>query len=323
MALLEKMPTNARIATALIQVLGESGDVGGRARALRSVGPEGGGLRAPDSWIQENALREMFRSLPADSKLARRVGRALVTPAETGLFLCFSGVATSEKAYRRCDQLLARESREARYEAAEISSGRARIVFHPAARQSARQSLPEPLFCSVRQGMLEAIPLLFGLLPAVVRETECAARGAEQCVFEVSWSRSSRVGLASGILLGSAAGAAFGFLALPGSAGWVPVLTDGGKQIKIGDMFLAEMPERKALQRKEHYRRKTADDLKSVHENQQENIERLDKEAQKHGLAVIPAGETVTDRATQQQVPVGLSITRGSAPSGVVSERPA
>lgn len=108
-----------------------------------------------------------------------------------------------------------------------------------------------------------------------------------------------------------------------GMRGWETVLTDAGKQIKIGDLFLGQMPERKALQRKEHYRRKTADDLTSVHENQQENIERLVKEAHKHGLAVIPAGETVTDRATNQQVPVGLSITRGAAPSGVVSERPA
>ena len=105
--------------------------------------------------------------------------------------------------------------------------------------------------------------------------------------------------------------------------GWEKVHDKQGNEIKIGNQFLAQMPESKALQRAEHYRRKTANDLKSVHENQQENIERLVREAQNHGLAVIPAGETVTDHATNQQVPVGLSITRGAAPPGVVSERPA
>lgn len=108
-----------------------------------------------------------------------------------------------------------------------------------------------------------------------------------------------------------------------GMRGWETVHDKNGNKIQIGDQFLAQMPEQKALQRQEHHRRKTASDLASVHENQQENIEKLVRAADKMGLAVVPTGETVTDHASSNSVPVGLSITRGAAPPGVVSERPA
>jgi signal transduction histidine kinase len=106
-----------------------------------------------------------------------------------------------EKAYRRVDQLLARESREGRYEPLGLGEGRVLIRYHP--EQGVK---PDPSFCTVREGMLQALPLAFGLLPARAKEVECVHRGARCCAYEVEWSRSSRTGIAIGGGLGLAVG---------------------------------------------------------------------------------------------------------------------
>ena len=43
------------------------------------------------------------------------------------------------------------------------------------------------------QGLLTRIPVLFGLPPAVIRHRECQVRGAEACIYELSWSRYRRL----------------------------------------------------------------------------------------------------------------------------------
>jgi signal transduction histidine kinase len=215
---IEKLPGNARIAVALLDVLATAGDVAGRERVERALGDVGALGRRRADWIQSELLRKVFRETPVDERLARRVGHALAAPRQIGLLLFHAGVATPEKAYRRVDQLLARERPGDHFEAASIEKGRARIEFHPE-----RQSEVETVFCAVRAGMLESMPTHFGLPPAAVREVACAHRGASCCVFEAEWRLSSRLGLAIGALLGTAAGAALG-LALgvaAGTAAWL------------------------------------------------------------------------------------------------------
>ena len=51
-------------------------------------------------------------------------------------------------------------------------------------------------------GMLEAVPGLFGLLPARVTESSCLSKGADACRYEIQWQRNAT----TGILLGSALG---------------------------------------------------------------------------------------------------------------------
>jgi len=204
----DSLPTNARIAAALLEVLATSGDVAARARALHTAGGEAAALRVP-GWIREPSLRAMLHAAQADRRLARRVGQALVAPAAIGFPLWYSGVATPEKMYRRCDKLLARESRGGRYSALAIGEGTARIAFDPEPEQA-----PELLYCEIRAGMLEAIPLLFGLLPARVEERACSQRGAPQCVFSLRFGRVARRGL----WLGAAFGALLGPLAVWGAA---------------------------------------------------------------------------------------------------------
>lgn len=195
------LSTNGRIAAALIDVLATSSDCTAAPRALQLAGGDAAAL-SRGGWLSDEILAAMFRTAAGDARLPERVGQALVCSPQAGLFLRYSGLATPEKAYRRCNQILAREARGALYEVAEVVSGHARVLFHPA-----DGGTPERIYCALRRGMLEAIPTVYGLLPARVRETECVRRGAGFCVFDVHWSSSLRRGAFAGALAGAVSGA--------------------------------------------------------------------------------------------------------------------
>ncbi len=204
---------NARIANALLEVLGTSGDAGGRARVLQALGAEGSHLRSGIDWLPRPSLEAMLRAVQIDRLFARRMGQALVRPEGVGLALCYSGLATPEKAYRRAQHLLARESANARYESREIGAERGVVRFHPANPGASERPSSEvgEILCGVREGMLESIPMLYGLLPARVVERRCAYRGDSHCEFEMRWTRSPRSGLLAGLVAGAlcSAGAVF------------------------------------------------------------------------------------------------------------------
>jgi diguanylate cyclase (GGDEF)-like protein len=44
-----------------------------------------------------------------------------------------------------------------------------------------------PYLCEFTKGLLSQVPVLFGLVPAVVTETECQARGGRFCLYSVAW----------------------------------------------------------------------------------------------------------------------------------------
>ncbi|MBW2699152.1 MAG: sensor histidine kinase, partial [Deltaproteobacteria bacterium] len=91
-----------------------------------------------------------------------------------------------------------------------IEAQRGRILFHPPPPGHADRPDDDTgaALCALRGGMFEAIPMLFGLVPARVREKACAYRGAAACEFEVSWTRTPRIGLMGGLLAGGLIGAA-------------------------------------------------------------------------------------------------------------------
>ncbi len=199
-------PTRAhRIATALLDVLAATGDAAGRGRVMQALGGEEASLRSGRVTLPEDRLATAFRAVPVDRPLARRVGRALVASSGLGLFFRYSGVAGPEKAYRRCNVMLARECDSGEYRTEEIVDGSAVVHFTrgDTPTQSAGDDAP---LCGVREGMLEALPSLFGLPLARVHEVACAARGADACVFEVRWQRAPRRWLRRGAVVGAVAG---------------------------------------------------------------------------------------------------------------------
>jgi len=208
----EQLSANHRIAVAAVEVLAESGEATLRARAVRALGDEAPAIHQVGRWIAPKRLVAMLEAAALGRKRGRRVGQKLVAPTGVGVALCYSGLATPEKAYRRIDDLLARETGAGRYAAASIGDHCARITFDPVASGlDPRDAWPAelgPAVCGMREGMLESIPMLFGLLPARVRETQCAYDGSLHCEFEVKWSAMPRRGLFVGAGLGLVLGAA-------------------------------------------------------------------------------------------------------------------
>jgi len=210
----DRLVGNARIAAALLDVLAAEGDAGARSRVWAALGGEGASLGS-ESWIKDATLRALWRAGGGDPERARRVGRELLAPGALGLFFAYSGIATVEKAYRRCDQWLAREATGVRYVCERIEEGEARVRCELPPEGEAAEAADGT--CALRLGMLEAVPGLFGLLPARVQEVECRRRGDAACVYEARWSRHSRRGLlAGGLAAGFAAGVAIGLGGLSG-----------------------------------------------------------------------------------------------------------
>lgn len=205
-----KLRCSSRIASALLDALAATGDVAGLSRVRRVYAQEWVNARADGSWVSHRILDRAFRSLGSDRDFARRVGYALVASERVGFFLFSNGVATIDKAYRRCEPLLAREDRDGRFHTLEVGGGRARVAYHPGQGADPREGETDqrdwnPSFCGVRQGMLEALPLSFGLLPAKVEESQCVGKGASHCCFEVRFDGRSNSGVLTGLVAGAAA----------------------------------------------------------------------------------------------------------------------
>ncbi|MAI79100.1 MAG: hypothetical protein CL917_09185 [Deltaproteobacteria bacterium] len=215
---------NRRIADALIGVLTEDGQSSTRSRVLRALGEDAAMLERPDPWIPVESLRTMLAAAHFDRGRARRLGEALVRPSVLSIALCYSGLASPSKVYRRVDQLLARESRCGFYEPIQVGEQSACIRYssgHEGPDETEVLSAADwsecgELLCGMRQGMLAMLPSLFGLRPADVVETACVHNGDPCCEFSVQWARSRRRGLWMGTGIGLSAGAVAAALGLPG-----------------------------------------------------------------------------------------------------------
>jgi len=220
---------SGRIVDALLLVLAESSEIARRNRVLRALeaAPRPGAHQA--NWMEPTRLEAALKAASVTERLARRVGQALVRPEDIGMALRYSGLGTVEKAYRRIDTLLARESPGDRYGLCEAEAGRGVIEFYPENR-GGPEGLSDSagaMLCGIRQGMLEGLPLLYGLLPAQVEETACAYRGETACRFRVRWTAHPRTGLFGGTVAGLFLAGALGSGAwmLGGPVWALPLLT--------------------------------------------------------------------------------------------------
>lgn len=206
-------PGNKTIATTLLELLAVRGRTGARDRAMRALGFAEGGLAEAPAWLDGDALDRMFVAVDLDPGLARAIGHRLCAPFATGLQLYGLGLATPEKAYRRIQALLPRARREALWRVESMGDARAELAYWPLGAEapgdgsrgsgSADRSRAASTHCALRVGMLEAIPGLYGLLPARVTQSTCLAKGDDACRYAVDWQRGSHAAL----IVGATAGA--------------------------------------------------------------------------------------------------------------------
>ena len=231
-------PGNKIIVTTLLESLAVQGEVAAHARARRALNLPSGEWANVKAWLPEDTIRNVLHSISADPALVRSVGHRLLAPDTSGFSLYRLGLATPEKAYRRVQSLLPRANIESFWTVEQIGSGSARLRFQDEPSEAAsgdpenstasrELEIPrtQQALCALHVGMLEAIPTLYGLLPATVKESSCRGQGADACRFEVSWRRGTMTGLLTGGGIALGVVAAFGAAVFVGSTPLIVIPT--------------------------------------------------------------------------------------------------
>lgn len=191
-------PGNKVIATTLLEALAVRGRSVAAERGTRALEEAGTDLATASAWLGDEAIPALFAAADVEVGLARSIGHRLVAPDATGLKLYGLGLATPEKAYRRVQSLLPRGAAGASWQVQSIEGRSAAIAYR--ANEGAGRTAE--VMCALRRGMLEAVPGLYGLLPAGVDEEACLARGDEACRYVVRWQASRRTGAITGLAIG-------------------------------------------------------------------------------------------------------------------------
>lgn len=134
-------------------------------------------------------------------------------------------------AYRYIALHADRDTRVGSFDIEEAGPSAARITYLPDEDDDSEQD--DPLFCKARIGAFRALPRLWGLPDAVVREAACIAHGDEACVYEISWqephpSKWTPLTVAAGCALSGAVAA------LVGSVVAIGLASMGGAALSLG-----------------------------------------------------------------------------------------
>lgn len=220
-------PGNRTMAATLLETLTIRGRLGDRERAARAAGLEDDKLIDSTAWLASDAVARMLAAANVKAPVARALGHRLVSPESLGMPLYALGLATPEKAFRRVQALLPREALDASWLVEEIEDESACLSYRPnsssadVSKRIANASSLETT-CAMRRGMLEAIPTLYGLLPATVDDLQCTARGDSVCRYRIAWQRYARRGRTIGASLGAGLGLSTGLvIAMLGTTPWI------------------------------------------------------------------------------------------------------
>ena len=94
---------------------------------------------------------------------------------------------------------------------------------------------------------------------------------------------------------------------------WHPVTDEKGNHVKVGNQFLAKMPEELAEKRNRYYRDKSSNRVRTIAESYRERQERLIRDARTMGLEVMHPGEAGDGYDPDLARTGGIAIHRGNA----------
>ncbi len=143
-------------------------------------------LQNGDHWISLDEACELFEAgvqETGDPLFARRVGeRTVPQNAGTQVATLMRSLGSPEAVMGVVAQASSKFSTVTEMEAIETAPGRA-VITARAREGSTRRRL----HCDWATGLLAGTPVLFGLPPGDVEESECQARGDPQCLYTVTW----------------------------------------------------------------------------------------------------------------------------------------
>jgi diguanylate cyclase (GGDEF)-like protein len=174
--------------TMLLQLVRSEGGEQAVAAVLKRAGSkhEPAYLENIDNWISLDEACDLFEAgvrETGDPTFARRVGeRTVPKNAGTPVATMLRTLGSPEAVLEVVAQASSKFSTVTEMEAVETGPGRAVI------RATAREGITRRrLHCDWAAGLIAGTPVLFGLAPGTVTESECQARGDAQCLYTMTW----------------------------------------------------------------------------------------------------------------------------------------
>jgi diguanylate cyclase (GGDEF)-like protein len=172
----------------LLAMVRAHGDEPGVAQTLALAGEERPFSELGDAtrWstlTQGVALLNAAALSTGDSAIGLHAGEALLfMPGEREQTERLRSLGSVGEVLGRIDSVVEEFERSSETTVLEVGTDHALIEMIPRGGGARHAHL-----CELTRGLLSRVPVLFGLDPALVTETECSARGGRRCLYAVSW----------------------------------------------------------------------------------------------------------------------------------------
>jgi diguanylate cyclase (GGDEF)-like protein len=147
-----------------------------------------GNLQDPTSWVSEQEAANLFKAaveVTNDPQVGRQIGAYhLRIHEETGIGDLLASLGSPQKVLANISKVASKYTTFTEMDALEV--GDAHAVIRVRARQGHGRHIQ---MCYFTHGLLSQSPVLFGLVPAVVTETQCQAKGSPFCLYSVAWEQ--------------------------------------------------------------------------------------------------------------------------------------
>ncbi|MCL4434489.1 MAG: EAL domain-containing protein [Actinobacteria bacterium] len=143
-------------------------------------------LRDPFTWSSYSetmALISAAAQVCADNDISIHLGEEMLRQYDgTDVASLLRSLGSPAEVLKNVTAAAAKFFTVSSLEALEVGDAHAivRAVGLPGYRRDA-------ILCDFTKGLLSQVPVLFGLVPAVITESECAARGGRFCLYSVGW----------------------------------------------------------------------------------------------------------------------------------------
>ena len=171
-------------------------------------------LRDEHQWFADQTrvcLFEAAAEVLGDPGVARRIGEAAIDlNVGQAIKLSLRALGSPRVMYSNFGRANAKFNRVHKMEVLEVGPNHARLRNTP--YQGGKYA---GVNCDYNIGLFTCAPLLFGDAPARVRHPVCMDRGDAECIYEVEWSTSDRIGTTVGANVASLGAVAASALFLP------------------------------------------------------------------------------------------------------------
>ncbi len=135
------------------------------------------------SYSEALALISAAAHVCVDSEIARHLGEEMLRQYDgTEVANLLRSLGSPKEVLKNVTAAAAKFFTVSTLEALEV--GDAHAIVRAANRPGYQRDIS---ICDFTKGLLSQVPVLFGLLPATIIESECAARGGRFCLYSVGW----------------------------------------------------------------------------------------------------------------------------------------